>query len=378
MSTNLMQASNEWASRPADERFETLADLYLNCLMAYNAGAVRDTKVGGLAVKVNNGALALHTPAGEMKFNHWSFGQLASRVGAPASYLRGRPADLVASDLNFDIQRASDIDSQIYFDKTNNSLRAITSPKYGRIPNHEVVKSLIELPGKWVTPPARPAMKDQPGTRVATEADCKGSTLVKPGDIIAPAGLYASDRDMFAFLIDPETRIEDGSDGGLSRGFFVRNSEVGDATFELCVFYFRVCCGNHIIWGAENIKTVSVKHLGRGAKGRAFDKMDEQLKAYTEKSAADDIARIKAAQRFELGGNLEDVTDLLFTQKRLLTKKAVEAAYNLATENEDEDGNPNTAWGFVNGLTRFSQTVPYTNERTDLDRVGGKILAMVE
>ena len=45
--------------------------------------------------------------------------------------------------------------------------------------------------------------------------------------MIAPAGIYASDHDMFAFLVNEEYRIDDGSDGGLARGFFVQNSEVG-------------------------------------------------------------------------------------------------------------------------------------------------------
>lgn len=40
------------------------------------------------------------------------------------------------------------------------------------------------------------------------------------------------------------------------------------------------------------------------------------------------------------------------------------------------DGDPNTVWGFVNGVTRLSQATPYTDERTFLDRTAGAILSL--
>ncbi len=83
---------------------------------------------------------------------------------------------------------------------------------------------------KFCVPPARPAFPDQPGTRPATEDDVlavKDFLSINVGDPVAPAGLYASNHDMFAFLINEENRIDDGSDSGLSRGVFFENSEVG-------------------------------------------------------------------------------------------------------------------------------------------------------
>ena len=48
-----------------------------------------------------------------------------------------------------------------------------------------------------------------------------------------PSGLYASDHDMFAFLVAPDRVISDGGGGSLMRGIFVRNSEVGDAALSV-------------------------------------------------------------------------------------------------------------------------------------------------
>jgi hypothetical protein len=246
------------------------------------------------------------------------------------------------------------------------------------------VRAVIELPGNWVTPPARPAKAGQPGTRQATEADVNGSsnhpTLgVKVGDWIAPAGLYGSDRDMFAFLVDPDTGIDDGSEGGLRRGFFVRNSEVGNACFELVTFLYRYVCGNHIVWGASKVEKVSIKHVGAQARERAFDKMREALKTYRDASAEQDIAVIKKARTMELGGTYDEVLNLIFGEKKLLPKNKVRASYDKANEFSDIDGNPRSIWGFSQGITRLSQDSPYADERMMLDRAAGQVmdLAMV-
>jgi hypothetical protein len=218
----------------------------------------RSAKLGRLNVEVDKGQLLLSTPHdGRLKFDHWSFGQLATKVGAPANYLRTLPVDLAAENLRSNLNKHQAVDASLYVKRENGALlRAITSPSYSRIFNHEVIKKVQDLPGTWTTPPAWACGEDTKGARIATEADCRGSTLVKPGDWITPAGLYLGSSDMFIFQIDPDTRISDGSSEGLSRGFFVRNSEVGAATFHLSTFLFRHICGNHMrlgrVWSANH------------------------------------------------------------------------------------------------------------------------------
>ncbi len=43
---------------------------------------------------------------------------------------------------------------------------------------------------------------------------------------------------------------------------------------------------------------------------------------------------------------------------------------------EDQDGDPKSKWGLVQGITRHSQTLPYADERTALDRAAGKLMAI--
>ncbi len=93
------RVSSEWFSRPHDERFLSLGEL---------AGAVRGraersrTRVVETALihveanRTDPERLSLILPGAEAPVapTHWSFGQLAAQVGAPAAYLRNLPAAL--------------------------------------------------------------------------------------------------------------------------------------------------------------------------------------------------------------------------------------------------------------------------------------------
>lgn len=383
MSKNLTQASYEWASRPADERFETLDALYLHTLFA--AQRAKQFTVDTTQMKAVNvdGDVQLRVRDQQFTFNHWSFGQACRKVGAPSDWLRKVPADLAVKNLNYGLESAEDDRTQLWYDSQSNRLRAATGDGYTRILNHQVVKAVVDLGDEWCTPPARPAFEGQPGARPATEKDIRGSNHpdlgIKVGDMIAPAGLYGGDRNIFIFRTNPDLRLDDGGkDGnGLCRGFFVRNSEVGDASFELVAFWLKYVCGNHIVWGAEKVVEKRFKHVGR-APGRAFDALRTDLDTMALKV---DMAReermLQSAKRFELGSNSEEVIDLVFGKKKLLTKKNAEAAWDLADQYADEDNAaPNTAWGFAQGITRLSQESRWADERTALDRSAGKVLAL--
>jgi hypothetical protein len=67
------------------------------------------------------------------------------------------------------------------------------------------------------------------------------------------------------------------------------------------------------------------------------------------------------------------VLDKLFGLRQLkLSKKTIEAG--LDAINLEQDGDPNTVWGAVCGLTRYSQTLPYADQRTEVDKAAGKLL----
>jgi len=384
MGLNLFAASNQWAERPADERFWTLEEMYAACHGYAQDARVSSVGFDKIRCESDGNNLTLvgqeNRPA---KFTHWAFGQLALRVGAPAGYLRGLPAPLAASCINNGLQQVKGEKSKVLFHANGTLLcRAFTSDDYARIWNWEVVKRLRELPAQgWQVPPARPAFDGQPGARPATEDDVlafrKSKLSVQVGDMIAPAGLYASDHDMFAFMVNEENRIDDGTDGGLARGFFVSNSEVGAASFRITKFLYKYVCGNHIVWDAKDVQEIRIVHRGR-ANSRFGYQMVAELRKYASESAAADEGRIEKARQFQIAGSKDQVLDKLFGMKSLaIPRKTLDAAYEHVVRNPGRyNASPRSAYGMANGLTAISQETQYADERMSLDRAAGKLLSM--
>lgn len=376
----LFAASNQWANRPDDERYSSLEELY---------GAVKGYRDSARETSVPLNELRTEADAGEVflvgkkakptRLTFTAFGQLATRAEAPAQYLRTLPATLAVQNLNHGLARVGDDNANLLLHQNGDFIvRAITSDRYSRIWHSEVVERILPLAAQgWVVPPARPAREGQAGTRLATQADViawgqhgASGLSIREGDTIAPAGLYFGQGapELFVFLVNPQARVSDGTDEGLSRGVFISNSEVGNASFKITAFLLRHVCGNHIVWGAKAVKQVALRHIG-DVRERAFQ---VELTKYLDASASDEEARIESCKRFVLGVDKATVLDLLFS-KGIESRKTLDAAYTLAEENPG-DGNPRSAWGMAQGLTRFSQGEVYADKREAIDRAAGRVL----
>ena len=130
------RVSSEWFSRPADERYLSLSDLFAS--VRGRAERSRTRTVESAAIRVgascdNADHLALMLPGSETPVapTHWSFSQLAALVGAPAAYLRQLPAPLAGINLQYGLtaHRAEQIKT-LEVDDGRVELRAITGPDY--------------------------------------------------------------------------------------------------------------------------------------------------------------------------------------------------------------------------------------------------------
>jgi hypothetical protein len=234
----LTHANREWDSRPADERFGSLQDMHRAALAFRDNAAQATVPAKSLIVRPEDDRLVVTGSTGlPACLTHFSFGQIASKAGAPAGNLRTLPAKLAAKCINTGLQGLDgDQKSMLLFDRRGAlKLRGLTSEKYARIWNSDVIERLlkIEAEGPW-----QPASAAFDGSR----------------------GLYLGDRDCFAFLVDNNRRIfEKGPAGGLSRGFFMGNSEVGARSIGVATFLYEYVCGNHRVWGASDVKEVSIR-----------------------------------------------------------------------------------------------------------------------
>lgn len=378
----LFAASRQWSERPDDERFSTLEEMYEACKAYAERSAESTVPFSALRVEALEGEVMLSGRAGiPARMTNWAFRQLSAKAEAPATYLQSLPATLAAQNINFGLknrsEELSDAKALYHFDESNIvTVRSLTTEKYVRIYNHEIISRLFNLTDDgWRVPPARPAFSGQKGTRPATIEDVlsgsKFGLSINVGDIIAPAGLYASDHDMFVFLVNEDKRIDDGTPEGLSRGVFIENSEVGAKSVRRTTFLYRHVCGNHIVWDASNVKKISLRHVGEVR--NKFMSLEAELETYANSSASDEEARIQELRVKQIAATKDEVLDFLFG-KRVASRKLLEKAYDKADEFSDVDGSPRTAYGMINGITRVSQESKYADERAEADGATAKII----
>lgn len=388
-SRNLYAASHQWSNRPADERFWTLQEMRDQCYEYYANRTETETALRRLVVADDkHGELYVGIPDAkrhDMRMTNWGFKQLCADLGAPAAYLGDLPADLSKELLRHHLDEVS-ADKRVqvigYKPKEGPEIfRFYNGPSYSRMWNYQLCDQLLEVTRAdrgWRTPPARPATAGP--TRFATKADVltgqDHSLSIKVGDEIGPAGLYASDHDMFAFLVNEEHRIPDGTDAGLARGIFISNYEVPGYAFKVWRFLYRFVCGNHIVWGAENVATFRIIHVNVSFQ-QAWEAMSKELQGWLDRSSKEDIEKIKKLQRYCLGDDMEEVIDKLYAFRFGITRKQLTDAYTLVHTNEvvnAQDGDPRTPWGMINGLTRLSQEIPYADERARLETAVGRLM----
>ena len=158
------RVSSEWFSRPADERYLSLNELMDSVRGRAERSRTRVVESALIHVEASRTDaehLSLILPGSDTPVapTHWSFGQLASQVGAPAAYLRQLPAALAGINLQYGLtsNRAEQIKT-LETDDGRVELRAVTGPDYGRIYDYELVEAVQRIAGngtgdtRWKVP----------------------------------------------------------------------------------------------------------------------------------------------------------------------------------------------------------------------------------
>jgi hypothetical protein len=367
------RVSSEWFSRPADERYLNLSDLYAS--VKGRADRSRTRTVESRAVRVeasrdNAERLALTLPGRDEPVapTHWSFGQLCSLVGAPSGYLRQLPAPLAGINLQYGLSH--DRGEQVKTLETDDGrveLRAVTGPDYGRIYDHELVSAVQRIAGNGIGD----TRWKVPGT-----LDWSGMTYNPYVDVTSETTtLYASDRDVFLFLVDDTHPIEagrlpDGSPDLYFRGFYCWNSEVGSKTLGIASFYLRAVCQNRNLWGVENFEEISIRH-SKYAASRFAHEAAPALESFATSSPAPFVAGIRAARERIVARTDEERTDFL-------TKRAgfgrADAANIIDTVLREEGKAPESVFDFVQGITAVARTKTHQDARLDLEHRAKRLL----
>lgn len=369
--------SRQWISRPADQKFLSLTDLHAS--VAARAEIMREQRIETKGIEFfapeqptsieQTHDLWLGLSSGlAVSPSHWSFGQLCGLASAPAGHYRTLPSQIVADALSYGIRYNRESEQvKLYHDGA--SLMAATGPDYGRIFDREVVSAVMQVAGngtgdtRWKVPGALDwrTMHYDPDHPIS-----KDTTT-----------LYASDRDVFIFLVDDRNPIEvgklpDGSPDLMFRGFYITNSEVGSGSLKLAAFYLRAVCCNRIMWGVEGFEEITMRH-SKLAPSRFIEQARPALKSFADGSVSKLIEGVEKAKAAKLASDKDEALEFLagrgFSRKRSLEI--------FETVEREEGREPRTAWDFAQGITAAARNTANTDTRVEMENQARRILDKV-
>jgi hypothetical protein len=167
--------------------------------------------------------------------------------------------------------------------------------------------------------------------------------------------LYASDRDVFPFLVDDLNPIEagklpDGSPDLYFRGFYCGNSEVGAKTLCMASFYLRAVCQNRNLRGVEDFEEITIRH-SKYAASRFAHEAAPALTRFANSSPMPFVNGIKAAREKIVARTDDDRSE--FLRKRGFSK--TETAKIIETVLAEEGRKPESVFDFVQGITAVAR-----------------------
>lgn len=368
------EVSSQWFSRPDDQKFLSLNDLHAHTKHGADNSRAEVFQSAEIEVRADSDdteKLELVLPNGATtEPTNWSFGQACSLVQAPAGYMRRLPGQIAAINLQHGLMNhRSELVKTYTKENGSAELRAITGPDYGRIHDHELVEAVQRIAGngtgdeRWKIP----GMLDWSAGTYNPFVDVTKETTT----------LFASDRDVFLFLVDDTHPIEIGKTASgepdlVFRGFYAWNSEVGSRSLGLAAFYLRGVCQNRMLWGVENFQQTTIRH-SKGAPGRFIEEIRPALNSFANASDMKFLEGVKEAKSKIVASNDDERAE--FLTRRGFTKG--EAAKVIDKVLKEEGKPARSVWDFVQGITAEARSKGHQDARLDMEKRAGKLLDQV-
>ncbi len=377
------EVSMQWMARPADQRFLNLnalhdfkKDFFQSAfetraktsdfeLITPEIKTKEDLHKLTVGVKVDTGDTI---DVREIAPTHHAFGQMCGLAKAPAAFMRDLPSPMVSDVLTWRLKHAREIeDIKLYGGATQ--LYAATGPDYGRIPDFECVEAVRQIAGDGLG-----------GMRWKIPGVIDWNTHVYNPNApvtVESTTLYASDRDVFMFLVDDRNPIEvgklqNGDPDLMFRGFFLQNSEMGTRSLKLSTFYLRAVCQNRNLWGVENFDEIKISHT-RLAPDRWLQQAQPALRRYAEGSSAKLIEGVNAAKAARVAD--DDDAAIAFLNARKFSNTKAKA---IIEQGEKEEGRKvRSAWDMAQALTAHARGLLNTDDRLEQELQAKKILDTV-
>ena len=377
--------SSQWFSRPDDQKF-----LSLDNMLAFkknDAQRMTSRTVDTHKIQIIGEFDEANPSRGDLRIEYaddnnrdhtnvptnWSFGQLSQLSGAPAGYLKDLPAPLAADCIQWGLRynRGRELVKVFGSQNEGGDLRAATGPDYGRIYDWEIlepIKQVVDASGgRWKVP----------GMMVGSN---NGLAVYDPDIPVSmdTTTLFASDRDVFVFMVDDRNPIEagklpNGEPDLMFRGFYAWNSETGSKTAGIAAMYLRGVCMNRNLWGVENFQEIKIRHT-KFAPDRFATEARPALQSFANGSTATFLEGVRAAKAAKIAH--DDESRLEFLSKRAgLSGRMAKAA---AARHMVEEGRPvESVWDAAQAITAIARDIPHQDARIEVERKAGALLEKV-
>lgn len=371
------RVSSQWASRPDDQKFLSLTDLHAHTLARSRISTTSLVKPELIRVSADDAANGLTLELGDnepaVNMTHYSFGQLSSLVKAPAEYMRRLPATIAAINLQHGLMEYSQDAMQAYTAHNGeHTLRAMTGKGYGRIHDHVVIEQVMKIAGdgtgqtNWKIPGV-----------IDWSSHKDGTVLYNPFVDITKENttLFASDRDVYIFLVDDTHPIEvgklpNGEPDLMFRGFIVWNSETGAKSLGMAAMMMRGVCQNRNIWGVEGTKELRIRH-SKAAPQRFAYEAAPLLTQYTNASTAGVIAKVHNAKAAIVAKTDEEATEFLMDRvglNKTMSERVIETVLR------EEQAPARSVWDMVQGITAVARGIRHQDARLSMEMSAGKLM----
>tara|TARA_A100000172_G_scaffold80947_2_gene72046 strand:+ start:7103 stop:8293 length:1191 start_codon:yes stop_codon:yes gene_type:complete len=377
--------SSQWYNRPDDQKFLSL-DSMLN-FKKVDASRMTSRTVDTHKVKIigdydeanpsRGNIFVEYTDDNNQEHNNlptnWSFGQLSQLAGAPAGYLKDLPAPIAADCIQWGLKynRGKELIKVYGNQAQGGELRAATGPDYGRIFDWEIlepIKNLVDASdGRWKVPGMMTGSRD-------------GMAVYDPEIPVTndTTTLFASDRDVFVFLVDDRNPIEvgklaNGEPDLMFRGFYAWNSETGSKTAGIAAMYLRGVCMNRNLWGVENFHEIKIRHT-KFAPDRFAMEARPALQSFANGSTFSFVEGVQAAKAAKIASDDEERLEFLSKRAGLSGRMAKAAA----ARHLKEEGRPvENIWDAAQAITAIARDVPHQDARIEVEKKAGALLDKV-
>ncbi|WP_231037687.1 DUF932 domain-containing protein, partial [Pectinatus frisingensis] len=297
--------------------------------------------------------LALNNDVMDFRLDDLAHSQIAGRLQIPFKYynrMRMTNPDLLDTNINNWFRKTPE---KRMVRTLDNRVRAFLSDRYRRLDNLELATTVL------------PIIQQMKGAQVIS---CE-----------------VTDTHMYLKVINKRLKAELAVNDIVQAGFVISNSEVGLGSLKVEPLVYRLVCKNGLIVKDYTQKKYHV--------GRQIENDDTAYEIYSDETLkADDKAffmKVEDTVRTAI-----DETKFNLTVEKLMAAKGqttgsdpiktVELLADKYILNKNEEAgilrhfimaNDNSAFGLINAVTKASQDIDDYNRATELERLGGEILA---